>query len=78
MLAGWTAGGGFESVLPIAPGWLFKAEYLYYDLGNLTYTLSPAAVCAGACSTIFGFVTTTATANFHGNLVRIGLNYKFH
>jgi outer membrane immunogenic protein len=76
MRAGWTAGGGIESALLFAPRWSLKAEYLYYDLGKLTYTLSPAAVCVGACATTVGFVTTTASANFHGSLVRIGLNYK--
>jgi len=78
MLAGWTAGGGLEAALPVSSAWRFKIEYLYYDLGKLTYTLSPAAVCAGACATTIGFVTTTASANFHGSIVRIGLNYEFH
>jgi outer membrane immunogenic protein len=76
MRAGWTVGGGVESMLAFAPRWSFKVEYLYYDLGKLTYALSPAAVTEGGG--VIGFVNTTATADFHGNLVRVGLNYQFH
>jgi len=75
MRAGWTVGGGVESMLAFAPRWSVKAEYLYYDLGKLNYALSPAAVTSGP--TIIGFVNTTATADFHGNLVRVGVNYHF-
>jgi outer membrane immunogenic protein len=78
MLAGWTAGGGLEAALPFSSAWRFKIEYLYYDLGKLTYTLSPAVVCAGGGCPTLGFVTTTASANFYGSVVRIGLNYEFH
>jgi outer membrane immunogenic protein len=34
--AGWTAGAGLEYMF--APNWTVKAEYLYYDLGSVTYT----------------------------------------
>ncbi len=34
ILVGWTLGGGAEWL--IAPNWTFKAEYLYYDLGDLS------------------------------------------
>jgi hypothetical protein len=30
-----------------APNWSVKGEYLYYDLGRLTYALSPLATTAG-------------------------------
>jgi outer membrane immunogenic protein len=33
---GWTIGGGLEHVF--ARGWSLKAEYLYFDLGDVTYT----------------------------------------
>ena len=37
---GWTAGGGVE--VGIRKHWSWKAEYLYYDLGNLSVTANPA------------------------------------
>jgi outer membrane immunogenic protein len=75
--AGWTAGGGIESVLAFAPRWSLKAEYLYYDLGNLSYALSPAAFISGGRTPV-GAINTTATAHFQGSLVRVGLNYKIN
>ena len=74
--AGWTAGGGIETALAFAPRWSLKAEYLHYDLGHLTYALSPAPVFIGNQS--LGLVNTTATTHFQGNLVRVGLNYTIH
>jgi outer membrane immunogenic protein len=38
---GWTAGGGVEWLF--LPNWSIKLEYLYYDLGSVTYGLSPLA-----------------------------------
>ena len=65
--AGWTAGGGVEYAL--AYTWIFKAEYLYYDLG----TIDSVAVNNFGQS---GFVPSSLRV--HGNLVRVGLNYQFH
>jgi outer membrane immunogenic protein len=62
---GWTIGGGVEYAL--ADRWIFKAEYLYYDLG----TIDSVAVNHFGFS---GFVPSTLAA--HGNLVRVGANYK--
>lgn len=36
---GWTVGGGGE--VRINQHWSWKAEYLYYDLGNLSFTANP-------------------------------------
>jgi len=58
---GWTAGGGLE--FAINGPWTAKVEYLYVDLGGDT---CPAANC--------GLSTNT---NFHTNIVRAGLNYRF-
>jgi outer membrane immunogenic protein len=74
MRTGWTGGGGLEWTF--APHWSLKAEYLYYDLGNLTYTLSPNSVTT-CCTTVVGSVFTTATAKFTGSITRLGLNYRF-
>ncbi len=59
--AGWTVGGGLE--FAINGPWTAKVEYLYVDLGNDTCD-------AGSC----GVSTTT---DFHTNIVRAGINYRF-
>ena len=59
--AGWTAGAGVEAM--IAPNWTAKLEYLYVDLGS-------TGCGVGAC----GLPTNV---NFHTNIVRAGLNFKF-
>ncbi len=59
--AGWTAGGGIETV--IAQNWTFKAEYLYMDLGSAQlFNIVPGV---------------PETVSFKANLVRIGIDYKF-
>ena len=58
---GWTLGGGSE--FAIAGPWTAKVEYLYVDLGKLN---CPAGACA-----------TSTEVNFHSNVVRAGLNYRF-
>jgi outer membrane immunogenic protein len=70
---GWTAGGGLEWLF--SPNWSVKAEYLYYDLGRVTFdvgglTLAPA----GAPS----FTDLRASTRFNGHIVRVGLNYHFN
>ncbi len=74
---GWTLGGGLE--------WMFarnlslKFEYLYYDLGGVTYKLSPLATS----SNLFGptpanFAQATTRTQFAGDIARLGLNYHFN
>jgi outer membrane immunogenic protein len=64
---GWAGGGGLEYMF--APNWSAKAEYLYVDLGSQSVTaFSPNF------PTTFGF---TATATYHENIVRAGVNYHF-
>ncbi len=59
--AGWTVGAGLEAA--IAGPWTAKVEYLYADLGK------------GSCdASICG---TSADVDFHTNLVRAGINYRF-
>lgn len=76
--AGWTAGGGLEWIL--ARQWSVKAEYLYYDLGHVTNGgllvsgfINPAIVTAPTYY-VNNFQSTT---HFNGDIVRLGLNYKF-
>jgi outer membrane immunogenic protein len=77
---GWTAGGGVEWMF--LPNWSLKVEYLYYDLGSVTYALSPLTTFGTALSAVDGGVFSTAFAHssvrFNGNIVRAGLNYHFN
>lgn len=66
---GWTIGSGLEGAL--TNNWSWKAEYLYVDLGAMN-TIVPGP-----------FAPTTAESvalhtRFTENIVRVGLNYKFH
>jgi len=68
-----TAGAGVEYAF--APHWTAKAEYLRYDLGSISYNSSSSGTDA-----VHVFTTTgvTSTADFKGNIVRSGINYKFN
>jgi outer membrane immunogenic protein len=74
---GWTAGGGLEYALPNNwSNWSVKVEYLYYDLGNSTGTVSyqnPDPVTLAP-----EFSTLSGHTRHNGNIVRAGLNYKFN
>jgi outer membrane immunogenic protein len=59
---GWTVGAGAEFAL--AGNWTAKLEYLYADLGDVD--------CGAACT-----LTPPANVDFHTNIVRAGLNYRF-
>ncbi len=77
---GWTAGAGVEYAF--APGWSLKTEWLHYDLGSLNYALSPSvltfpSIGIRTLTTHTVTTSTTATANFEGDIVRVGVNYKF-
>ena len=67
--AGWTAGGGVETVL--GNNWTGKIEYLYIDLGTFSNTW--AVPGAGAAFTPVGF-----SSHVTDNIVRVGVNYHFH
>jgi outer membrane immunogenic protein len=74
--AGWTVGGGLE--WGFTPHWTLKTEYLYYDLGNLNYALSPNAITIPCCGgATVGLVNTVAATHFAGSIVRAGINYRF-
>jgi outer membrane immunogenic protein len=67
-LTGWTAGVGAEYMF--TPNWSGKLEYLYYDLGSISQQYGD----------IFGRFPGTSGATstaFKGDIVRIGMNYKF-
>jgi outer membrane immunogenic protein len=62
--SGWTVGGGLEWAF--AGDWRLKAEYLYFDLGTISHSMTDPFFPA-----IF-----TATADLKGSIARVGLNYK--
>ncbi len=72
VLAGWTAGGGLEWLF--APNWSVKVEYLYYDLGSVSYAMSPL-VNVAATGNVFTIGAPTASTRFNGNIVRAGIDY---
>jgi len=77
---GWTAGGGLEWMF--MPNWSAKAEYLYYDLGNISATsvstISPLTTASNILTTAQLFRSSTASGRIDGNLVRAGVNYHFN
>jgi outer membrane immunogenic protein len=72
--AGWTIGAGGEWAF--AQNWSIKAEYLYYDLGSLSYGgTSITGISAGG--TPFTFTGISPTTQFKGSIVRAGFNWRF-
>jgi len=63
---GWTVGGGLEWAL--SGNWSLKAEYLYYDLGNISHSMTDP----NFPGTVFN-----ASAGLKGSIARAGLNYRF-
>ncbi|MBV9518898.1 MAG: porin family protein [Hyphomicrobiales bacterium] len=63
--AGWTLGGGVEYA--VWQNWTVKAEYLYYNLGHNNNNTAIAPF----------LVTTNRHNDSTGNIVRVGVNYKF-
>jgi outer membrane immunogenic protein len=73
-LAGWTAGGGVEWLF--YPNWSLKVEYLFYDLGGVSFAMPPLVhTSLGAPFTV---AAPFARTRFDGNIVRAGLNYHFN
>ena len=71
---GWTAGGGFEWMF--VPRLSVKVEYLYYDLGSVTYNSLLVDRCIPTCVGGVQFFTNNVqtTTRFNGNIVRAGVN----
>jgi outer membrane immunogenic protein len=74
---GWTIGSGTEGKLLI-PGWTYKIEGLYMDLGHLDATGSGGS--ATALVPVNTTVTTGLTTHTHftDTILRVGLNYQSH
>ena len=75
---GWTAGAGMEWM--INPQWSVKTEYLHYDLGTETFALSPSTFTilpVIPALNLRAIVNTTSSVRTEGDIIRIGVNYKF-
>ena len=72
---GWTAGGGVEWMF--MPNWSAKVEYLYYDLGSVTFNSNPLISATNAGAPFTAAFQQTST-RFDGHIVRAGLNYHFN
>jgi outer membrane immunogenic protein len=74
---GYTAGGGVEWMF--LPNWSAKAEYLYYNLGNVSLTSVMTAIPTGGNPNPTELWTSsTAHTTISGNIVRAGVNYHFN
>jgi outer membrane immunogenic protein len=73
---GWTAGGGLEWMF--APNWSAKVEYLYYDLGSVTFNHAPLVNPGTIPGVIWYSNSVTSNARFNGHIVRAGVNYHFN
>ena len=68
--AGWTIGAGLETM--VNGNWSARAEYLYYDLGNISYTSIATAPA------FTGRAVMQSDTRVDGHIIRIGLNYKLY
>jgi outer membrane immunogenic protein len=71
---GWTVGGGVEWMF--APHWSVKAEYLYYDLGQVTWSLADINQIINQITPVLQ-TASQSTTRFNGNIVRAGINWHF-
>jgi outer membrane immunogenic protein len=76
---GWTLGYGTEGKLLI-PGWTYKIESLYMDLGHLSATGVTTGIFEDPLTNgpVHGGQVTTNSMHFTDWILRAGLNYQFH
>lgn len=67
---GWAAGAGVEYAF--AERWSAKLEYLHFDLGSVNYLVTQVSGAANNLPPVWN-----ASAKINGDLVRVGLNYRF-
>jgi outer membrane immunogenic protein len=75
---GWTAGVGGEWMF--ASRWSAKLEYLHYDLGSVSSiaTLNQFnTVIAAPATVVYHSTQGQSSTRFDGDVVRVGVNYKF-
>lgn len=64
---GWTVGAGVEGAMGTWTNWTWKVEYLYIDLGTLS---------GSGLDPVGGVVSWNTRLT--DNIVRVGVNYRFH
>jgi outer membrane immunogenic protein len=81
---GWVVGSGTEGKLLI-PGWTYKIEGLYMDLGHLDARGPGGSSSVGVCPVPPSpgcFIVTAGPVathtHFTDTILRVGLNYQFH
>jgi outer membrane immunogenic protein len=75
---GYAVGGGAEWKL--LSNWSAKLEYLYYDLGSVTYSNGTLAYDMGPTpfpGVGIASIASSSSTRFNGQIFRAGLNYKF-
>jgi outer membrane immunogenic protein len=75
LLPGYTIGAGAEWRLDEV--WSLKAEYLYYQLGSLTYNNNPFSAFLISNGAIDNKANSVTKTRFSGNTIRIGVDYHF-
>ena len=74
-------GSGTEGKLLI-PGWTYKIEGLYMDLGHLDATGPGGSVSGSGVIAPVTFTTTAGPVHTHTHftdtILRLGVNYQFH
>lgn len=74
-LAGYTVGGGAEWLLDQT--WSLKLEYLYYDLGSVSYSNSPFSAFLLSNGAIDNTANSVTKTRFAGSTIRLGVDYHF-
>jgi outer membrane immunogenic protein len=73
--AGYVVGGGVEWAF--YDRWTAKAEYLWYNLGNVSHPLNCTSDGGAPCfNDVYPTLGSTSSSVF-GSIVRVGVNYKF-
>jgi len=76
---GWAAGAG--AAWMFTSNWSAKVEYLHYDLGSASYSGAMSNLSGPGApvplGTLLYTVGATSSTSFRGDIVRVGLNYKF-
>ena len=64
-----------DSPSRLTSNWSIKAEYLYADLGNMSYSTAP--LISPFAGLVFSSANTTTTVHVHENIARVGINCSF-
>lgn len=73
---GFSAGGGMEWMF--MPNWSLKGEYLYYDLGSVSWNSGPNISTFALTGAVDEINLSTSHTRLNGSIARVGLNYHFN